>query len=457
VFVELLANADQFNVVAGLSSHFADCIEVSPSALSLSLRQCMGEQLGGWQPHSLARAAEGLGGILLALKRKPVIRFCRGSSMAAALANELHSLVCDKHVSLFDVRRQDVQPVLLICDRRMDMASCLLTQWTMQAMLHELSRDGIHNNRIKFAAKDEAVREMALHVDQDEFYANNLYSSYGVWIENAKAFVAKVEQYVRGKHQIDPSSIVDMKRFIQEYPQFRLQAELSNKHVTLIEGIERVVLKEGLMAKGEVEQEMVAQTDTTAALQMLDRALSGPLSPDTRLRLALIFTGHFSGRQGFSQVSLLEVARKHLDASSVALVEFAVSFAAPDKGPAFGSPAAPLPSPPVDDSDYTRHVSPLVHVVDRLLKGRLSSSDFPLIQTLKLSPAAAATDRPTDVILFVVNGGAFQEQCQVQRHVQTHFPNVKVVYGCTDFLNSRTFIEELGRVRHCCANKSGDE
>jgi hypothetical protein len=47
---------------------------------------------------------------------------------------------------LFDFRKQDVPPVLLIIDRKDDPVTPLLTPWTYQAMVHEIL--GMKNNRI---------------------------------------------------------------------------------------------------------------------------------------------------------------------------------------------------------------------------------------------------------------------------------------------------------------------
>lgn len=48
--------------------------------------------------------------------------------------------------SLFDFRRTDSAPVLLILDRRNDPVTPLLSQWTYQAMVHEMI--GINNGRV---------------------------------------------------------------------------------------------------------------------------------------------------------------------------------------------------------------------------------------------------------------------------------------------------------------------
>lgn len=50
---------------------------------------------------------------------------------------------------LFDFRKADTAPILLIVDRRDDPVTPLLTQWTYQAMVHELV--GIKNGRVNLS------------------------------------------------------------------------------------------------------------------------------------------------------------------------------------------------------------------------------------------------------------------------------------------------------------------
>ena len=51
---------------------------------------------------------------------------------------------------LFDFRKTDTPPILLLVDRREDPTTPLLTQWTYQAMVHELL--GIENGRVDLSA-----------------------------------------------------------------------------------------------------------------------------------------------------------------------------------------------------------------------------------------------------------------------------------------------------------------
>jgi len=67
------------------------------------------------------------------------------SGMAKKLGNEvLHRM--QEEQALFDFRLTQVPPLLLILDRRNDPVTPLLSQWTYQAMVHELL--GINNGRV---------------------------------------------------------------------------------------------------------------------------------------------------------------------------------------------------------------------------------------------------------------------------------------------------------------------
>lgn len=76
-----------------------------------------------------------------------------------------------KESGLFEFRRTDIQPLLLVLDRREDAITPLLNQWTYQAMVHELL--GIQNNRVSLESVpgNNDMKEVVLSAVQDEFYA----------------------------------------------------------------------------------------------------------------------------------------------------------------------------------------------------------------------------------------------------------------------------------------------
>lgn len=59
---------------------------------------------------------------------------------------------------LFDFRRTDTPPLLLILDRRNDPVTPLLSQWTYQAMVHEMI--GITKGRVDLSGVPDIKNEL---------------------------------------------------------------------------------------------------------------------------------------------------------------------------------------------------------------------------------------------------------------------------------------------------------
>ena len=98
-----------------------------------------------WHPDSLSRSTDGILAMLLALKKKPLIRYEKNSLLCRKLATEVRYWRTQEE-QLFDFRKPDTPPILLLVDRRDDPVTPLLTQWTYQAMVHELL--GVKNGRV---------------------------------------------------------------------------------------------------------------------------------------------------------------------------------------------------------------------------------------------------------------------------------------------------------------------
>lgn len=67
-------------------------------------------------------------------------------------------------------------------DRREDPLTPLLTQWTYQAMVHELMPKGIQNNIVNMAGVagiNKDIEEIVLSPSSDEFFRNNMFANYG--------------------------------------------------------------------------------------------------------------------------------------------------------------------------------------------------------------------------------------------------------------------------------------
>ena len=77
--------------------------------------------------------------------------------LAKKLAQEIQYMMSQEG-GLFDFRKVDTPPILLILDRRGDPVTPLLNQWTYQAMVHELM--GISNGRVDLTNVPDVRREL---------------------------------------------------------------------------------------------------------------------------------------------------------------------------------------------------------------------------------------------------------------------------------------------------------
>ena len=78
------------------------------------------------------RCINGITAVLLALKKRPTIRYSNGSALARQLAHAVEGRI-DEEAHLFHFKQVgDVAPLLLVLDRRDDPVTPLLNQWTYQ-------------------------------------------------------------------------------------------------------------------------------------------------------------------------------------------------------------------------------------------------------------------------------------------------------------------------------------
>jgi tRNA uridine 5-carboxymethylaminomethyl modification enzyme len=270
--LERLAEADDHEVVKLVQEHFADFMVVNSDLFSLGYafppRHVWGSSPDSWNADALQRSAEGLVATLLSLKKKALIRYARSSALAKKLATEVrYHMTQEEH--LFDFRQVDTPPILLILDRREDPVTPLLTQWTYQAMVHHLL--GINNGRVDLSDVPDIrpeLREIVLSQDQDQFFKKNMLLNFGDLGGNIKDYVEQYQSKTKNNANIE--SISDMKRFIEEYPEFRKLSGNVSKHVTLVSELSRRVGAENLLEVSELEQSLACNESHSADLKVRD-------------------------------------------------------------------------------------------------------------------------------------------------------------------------------------------
>ena len=450
--IEALAEADQHQLVQAVQEFFSDYVPVTASHFTLQYdvppHRLWGSHLVQWDPDAFEHHTSALLSLLLSLKKKPVVRYERMSALARKLADELVARMNDSHASLFDFRRTDVPPLLLVLDRRNDPVTPLLTQWTYQAMVHELL--GIHNGRTVMHT-EHGPQEIVLSVDHDPFFAANLYDNLGDLGASIKDYVVQFQAQSASNSSIE--TVQDMKRFIEQYPEFqRLRGNVS-KHVALLGELSQLVDTHHLLEVSELEQSLASNENHTTDLRNVQTLIgSERIRPDAKLRLAMLYALRY---QKWSGNRIDAVVQQLIDAGvqHVALVYVMLNLCGAEQRQddlfanenilARGKSA--LKGLKGVDNVYTQHTPHLVKTLDHLLRGKLRTSSYPFAGTD--APDAPATvypggppTRPQDVIVFVIGGTTYEE---ARMMALLHVPGTHFVLGGTTIHRSQSFLHMM--------------
>lgn len=440
--LKTLAEADDQEVVREVQEFYGDYIAISPHLMSLNIVGCC--ESGNWVNAALQRTIQGLTALLLSLKKCPIIRYQNSSEMAKRLADNVSQVIM-REAALFDFRKADVAPLLLILDRRDDTITPLLNQWTYQAMVHELL--GINNSRVNLSAVSGVSKDMqdvVLSAEHDEFYSRNMYLNFGEIGSNIKDLMEEFQQ--KSKSQAKVESIADMKAFVETYPAFKKMSGNVSKHVTLVSELSRLVSAHALMDVSECEQELACHSDHSQSLQKLRVLLSNDkLREMDMVRLVMLYALRYEKHSNDNISGLLSALHQRgVHEKLIKMVPAVLEYG----GQKVRSSDLYEAENPIAltkkflkglkgvENIYTQHSPLLRDLLEQLIKGKLREGSFPYLGTGQLR------DRPQDIIVFMIGGTTYEEALAIDS-INRSMPGVKVVLGGTTVHNSQSFLDEI--------------
>ncbi|KAI1610419.1 Sec1-like protein [Exophiala viscosa] len=452
--LERLAEADDHEVVKAVQEYFADYIVVNPDLMSLNMsfpaQRLWSHSPDIWNTDALQRTTEGVIALLLSLKKNPLIRYEKNSLMAKKLATEVRYQITQEE-QLFNFRKTDTPPILLILDRRDDPITPLLTQWTYQAQVHELL--GIHNGRVDLSVVPDVrpeLKEIVLTQDQDPFFKKNMYQNFGDLGGSIKEYVDQYQTRTKSTAQIE--SIDDMKRFVEDYPEFRKLSGNVSKHVTLVSELSRRVSADLLLDVSELEQSLVCNDNHATDLRTLQQQIQNPNIPaDNKIRLVALYAIRYERNPNNALPVLLDLLTTVADISThkLSIIPKVLAYhhslqPAPVAGgftDLFESASSPFSHFRRNlnlkgvENVYTQHSPRLETTLQNLIKGRLKELQYPFLE-------GHTRDKPQDIIVFMI-GGVTYEETKMVAQANASVPGVRIVLGGTTVHNSATFLEEV--------------
>ena len=438
--VKQLAEADMQEVVKEVKEIYIDYLPYGAHLYGLSIQHCLQPLGSRWVEASLTRATQALVSLLLSLKLSPCIRHQEGSGPASLLANSVKSAMA-RESGLFSGGGAE-GAVLLVLDRREDPVTPLLTQWTYQAMVHQLI--GINNNRVCLAGVPGVTRdlqEILLTAAQDEFYAANIYSNFGEIGQTIKVLMEEFQKKAKSHQKIE--SIADMKNFVEHYPQFKKMSGTVSKHVTLVSELSRLVGARNLLQISELEQEIVASGDHKEMLRSVSEMVQRDNTTlEDATRLAMLFALRFEQSHSNSVRTVVGLLRKKGGEPEARLVQNLQRYAGQNarKGDLFGDQEMSsnitgklFKGLKGVENVYTQHSPLLKRILEDCLKNKLKQTSFPAI--------GSVGSKINSIVAFVIGGFTYEEAFAV--HQLNSTLGVQIILGGTSILNSKSFMEQI--------------
>lgn len=430
-FIEQIADADQQSLITDVREVYADFYAFDSLLLSFEVCPCLTNmqlRTGSLRNIHLERTIDGIAATLLALKRKPLIRFDTTSPLCQNIAERL-CVKIDQESGLFEFQVPQNPPLLLILDRREDPVTPLLNQWTYEAMIHELI--GIQCNRVSLLdapnVPDE-FREIVLDESDDEFFRHNRYCNFGDLGLNLKALVDTFQNQIKSRNKLD--TIESMMKFVDNYPEFRKSASKVSKHVVLTAELSRLVGKLKLLEVSELEQDIACrEAEVEHREQIMTLLKNSNVSTSDKLRLVMLYSLRYE-ETGDKGLILMKNALLKCDVGPAGthLITAIREYAGASKRSAdvfsnrsFFAVASNKVRRGIGgvDNVYTQHEPLLIYTLDDLFRNKMKQTDFPLARTehllaegVKGSSTAGPTVPPPQEVFVLVAGGVTYEEAK---------------------------------------------
>ena len=461
----LLAESDSTERVKQVQEFYADFLPINPDCLSLNCRNTLPmsyHSTSGEYAALYERNLMGLQSMLLAMKRQPAqIRYQKSSRMARKLALDVSESI--KADQIFHFRRGTGSSnssgsfMLLVLDRMDDPVTPLLSQWTYQAMVHELL--GLNNSRVVLrgvpnVSKDLEEVVLSSAPGQDTFFQTHRNSNFG---ELGEAIQKLLQDYqAKSQNTSNLQSIEDMQQFMEKYPELRSQSHAVSKHVAIMGELARLVEVCSLMDVSAFEQDLACADDQAGHLkQLMSNLDSATVKIPDKLRLGMLYALRYETAATSAIPAVKEAMRRGgVPPDGVALVDAILKYAgAKVRGPGLygtNKDAASklmksfMTSVQGVSNVYSQHSPVLMETVENATRGKLSGVTHPmLVSGGRSSSNVEGMPLSQELLIFMVGGITYEESTKINEFNQVNAGKIRIILGGSTIHNSTSYLEEL--------------
>jgi len=458
-----LAEHDPLELVRQVQEFYADFLAINEDLLTLNCRDTIAMTVTAgtaWaRDHAplYQRHKDGLSSILLALKRKPAaIRYQQSSPLAQQLAKDMHESISSDELFHF----RGMGPLLLVLDRMDDPVTPLLSQWTYQAMVHELL--GLNNNRVSLKGApgiSKDLQEVVLSASQDAFFKKNRHANFGELGESIKHLLDDFQRQTQSAKRENLNSIEDMQNFMEKFPQIRSQSHNVSKHVALMGELARLVDVCSLMDVSQFEQELACASDHHSHVrELLEKLGSHAVQTPDKLRLGLLYALRYENTGNLEMVKQ-RMAQGGVPPDMVQLMDIMLRYAGQKvRGPGlYGAgyqdgfqkfTKSFMTSVQGVSNVYAQHNPVLLDTINLLVKNKLKEATHPYVSRANnpyVGGAGAQGLRPKEIIIFMAGGTTFEEATKVAEFNKAG-NGIRLLLAGSTIHNSTSFLEELKKL-----------
>jgi vacuolar protein sorting-associated protein 45 len=316
-------------------------------------------------------------------------------------------------------------------------------------MVHEML--GVKNNRIDMSTvpnirKD--LHQIVLDCAVDSFYNRTRNLNYADLLGSINELIGEYKRKTQNNQKI--SSIDDMKKFIEQFPEFRSLQTSVSKHLAVQGELSRLVDLRSLLTCSELEQELACEQNHSAAVEGMLKLLDNQqIRFREKLRLVLLYSLRYeniSNQMPQFRSLLKHHATSDADLSSIAALQELPKYAGANArgGDLFGNKSffkrwskKLFPSGMQGETLYTQHKPLLFQILDAVSKGKLSATDFPLIG------GGNVKAKPRNVIVFIVGGATYEEAQNIAALNASTDSDMRIVLGGSCIHNSTSFLNDV--------------